>query len=332
MMAAPTPLTAYQQTYHWRNKNCAPWAYEWIKKTLPGTGVGGVVIDEVIAVSGDCDLGQRKGKLLTIYDLVVEMSWKGTLEDGTEVKGKVNVPEVSHETIDGLTEYTYNFRLTSPDTPEAQAYFAIIRKSLPPILSEKFNALRPALLAEHGAALSEAAAAASGSGTSTPDPTSTTYTPAPPAKDDIPKPKAEKKEGGVGATATVEVKADLRASADDLWSLLTDEKKIPMWSRGPAKMPLKPEEQFELFAGFVKGKIISVDPPKKLVQTWQAQNSQWPSNHYATMTMSLVQGSESTSATFVLEHVPVGCQADIERALDTYYIRGLKQMGLGTFL
>lgn len=34
------------------------------------------------------------------------MEWKGTASDGTEVNGKVTVPEVSHEvTVDGLSDY-----------------------------------------------------------------------------------------------------------------------------------------------------------------------------------------------------------------------------------
>lgn len=36
-------------------------------------------------------------------------------------------------------------------------------------------------------------------------------------------------------TATVTVDAGFMASADDLFSILTDEKKIPSWTRAPAK-------------------------------------------------------------------------------------------------
>lgn len=64
----------------------------------------------------------------------------------------------------------------------------------------------------------------------------------------------------MGATATVEVKADLQASADDLWGLLTDENKIPMWSRSAAKLSLKAGSPYELFGGNVRGKVISADP------------------------------------------------------------------------
>ena len=41
---------------------------------------------------------------MTIYDLEVEATWKGKVGE-EEVKGKVRVPEVSHEAIDGLSEY-----------------------------------------------------------------------------------------------------------------------------------------------------------------------------------------------------------------------------------
>jgi hypothetical protein len=33
------------------------------------------------------------------------MNWTGVAEDGSEVKGSVKVPEVSHEAIDGLSDY-----------------------------------------------------------------------------------------------------------------------------------------------------------------------------------------------------------------------------------
>lgn len=41
---------------------------------------------------------------MTIYDLEIEMSWKGSI-DGEDVEGKLTVPEVSHEAIDGLSDY-----------------------------------------------------------------------------------------------------------------------------------------------------------------------------------------------------------------------------------
>ncbi|KAK4685548.1 activator of Hsp90 ATPase protein 1, partial [Tremellales sp. Uapishka_1] len=294
-MAEPTPLTAYQQTYHWRvsvislsqppvsdsradpafpasqNKNCAPWAHEWLKSALVGAsaddGKQSVEVVEVTSVTGDCDLGQRKGKLLTIYDMEVEMKWKGVDGDGEDIEGTLKVPEVSHEAFDGLSDYVFDFNLTSARSAATTATYQWIRSALPPHLKEKFSAFRPALLTTHGNN------AASAEGTPTPAP-SGSNTPAPaPAHD------SEKKEpkSVLGTTATVEVHATLQASAEDIWGLLTDEKKIPMWSRSPAKMTLAPGTSFELFGGNIVGKITEVEQPTKLVQSWQVKSPSWPS-------------------------------------------------------
>ncbi|WVQ99307.1 hypothetical protein IAU59_006439 [Kwoniella sp. CBS 9459] len=336
-MGDPKPLTAYQQTYHWRNKNCAPFAYDWVKKSLPGLKVGdssqSAEIIEVTSVSGDCDLGQRKGKLLTIYDLEVQAKWTGKAKDGSEVTGTLKVPEMSHEAIDGLSDYVFEWSVTSSSSGPSSELLSYIKSSFPSVLADRMNTFRADLLAAHGNPTS-ADASPSPSGTSTPAAAATgsssSYAPAPPTKAPEPKkeeqPKEQKKD--VGKTVTVEVKADLQASADDLWSLLTDENKIPMWSRSAAKISLSPDSPYELFAGNVRGKIVSSDVPKKLVQTWQVRNPAWPSDHFGTMTLSLNQGSDSTSATFTLDGVPAGIEGDVEKALDTFYIRGLKQMGL----
>lgn len=41
-------------------------------------------------------------------------------------------------------------------------------------------------------------------------------------------------------------------------------------------MELKPDGAYELFGGNVLGQVKEVAAPKKLVQTWQTRNGQWP--------------------------------------------------------
>jgi len=49
-------------------------------------------------------------RLITIYDCKISVEWAGTTSDGTEVTGKVTIPEVSHEiTLDGLSDYTASY-------------------------------------------------------------------------------------------------------------------------------------------------------------------------------------------------------------------------------
>jgi len=111
------------------------------------------------------------------------------------------------------------------------------------------------------------------------------------------------------------------------YRILTDENRIPMWSRAPAKSTPKPGLEYSLFGGGVRGKYISVDPPKEFVQSWSVQSPNWPSGHEATLTTALKQSSDSTSVTFTLRKVPLGNEDEIKRNLEGYYVHGLKSIG-----
>jgi len=146
-----------------------------------------------------------------------------------------------------------------------------------------------------------------------------------------PAPKPKPKPAKVNST-TVVVDAEFHASADDLFGLLTDEKRIPAWTRAPAQSNPQPGCDYSLFGGGVKGKYVSLTPSKEIVQTWALQNPTWPSGHEATLTTSLVQSSDSTKVTFALAGVPTGMQDEIKRNIEGYYIHGFKSIGLGTEL
>jgi activator of HSP90 ATPase len=76
--------------------------------------------------------------------------------------------------------------------------------------------------------------------TGTPAPSGATLAPAPVASTSssvaAATPKAKVAEKPKVNTTTVVVEAEFRASADDLFSLLTDEKRIPAWTRAPAQV------------------------------------------------------------------------------------------------
>jgi activator of HSP90 ATPase len=256
-------------------------------------------------------------RLLTIYDFEIEAKWKGTAADGTEVTGRLSIPEFSHETIDGLSDYVFNWNVDGAGKAQDSVY-AVVRKAFPPVLTETLNTFRTDLLNAHGIFGDSLPA----SGTATPSERAMqSYSPAPPGEVRAKAAATAKPAEKVGKTATVEVTAQMHASADDLWSILTDANRIPMWSRSPAKFSLTPGDEFELFSGNVSGKIVSADKPTKLVQTWNTKSPGWPAGHYGTMTITLNQGSDSTELRFSLEGVPAGKEADIERALDAFYIR-----------
>lgn len=343
-MAMP-PSTA---NWHWKTKHVSPWAKEWFTSELAGVSTQDendtITVERVTEVEGDVEIGQRKSKLITIYDCRISLIWKAEGADDTTAKGTVVIPEVSHEnTLDGVSDYTYEYNTTS-STGDSKAIAALLTRVkilLPPLLEDRFRAFPQALLDTHGKDITVVVPSEGntpgGSGTVTPAlvaPAAPRVTSSPAATgsstSNATKPTTAK---GIINTATVKVSSRFMASAEDLWNLFTDEGRIPMWSRAPAQSKPVPGGPFSLFSGGVIGEYIELDPPKKMVQKWRLTGgSGWVENHYGTMTITFTQDSDSTNVEMTLTGVPKGKEEEVERGLEGYYIRGLKSIGLGTVL
>jgi hypothetical protein len=68
--------------WHWVNKDVAPWAKDYLEKELSQVSAeqDGVSakIDKVVSMDGDVDVSQRKGKVITIFDVVLKLEYSGT--------------------------------------------------------------------------------------------------------------------------------------------------------------------------------------------------------------------------------------------------------------
>jgi len=332
-MALP-PSTA---NWHWKNKNVTNWGKEWFERELVTITVNGDKEGEVVSISsvkevdGDIELGQRKSKLITIYDCKISLDWSGTASDGTEVKGTVSIPEVSHEiTLDGLSDYVYNWKLKTSNSPEVDSLFSIAKSRLQAALEAKFTQFPLALIDAHGKDLT-VSTDPSRSGTPVPNTASATSAPSTSAPNSAPI-QSKKVEPKSINTKTVKVDATFQASAEDIFGLLTDEKRIPMWTRAAAQSVAKAGSEYSLFGGGVKGKYVSLTPNTEIVQSWALQSPTWPSGHFATLTTTIAQSTDSTKVTFSLVGVPTGLEEEIKRNIEGYYIHGFKSIGLGTEL
>ncbi|KAF8630434.1 hypothetical protein AX17_005411 [Amanita inopinata Kibby_2008] len=330
------PSTA---NWHWKNKNVTRWAKEWFERELTTISVNGdqgevVSVSEVTDVDGDVELGQRKSKLITIYDTKISLKWTGTASDGTQVNGELTIPEVSHEiTLDGLSEYSYKWTLSTASSPAVDTLFEIAKSSLPAALETKFAEFPKAIIDTHGKDLTVSAepsrSATPASGNNGNSNTSSTFKASTAAMSQS---RPGQKVAGNISTQTVNVHATFQASAGDLYSLLTDEKKIPSWSRAPAQSVPEPGAEYSLFGGGVKGKYVSLTPSKEIVQTWALQSPTWPAGHTGTLTIAFEQLTDSTKVTFSLAGVPTGMEDEIKRNIEGYYIHGFKSIGLGSEL
>lgn len=330
-------MSSTTANWHWKNKNCTRWGKEWFERELVTLVVEEadpvrVAITKVTDVDGDIELGQRKSKLITIFDCKVSLDWAGVASDGTEVKGRLVIPEVSHEvTVDRLSDYVFEWSCTTAPSGPVNELFQLAKTRLPAAIEAKLSEFPIQMVETHG---KDITVSTDPSRVSTPVPTSSTRsatsaTPASVAKAAAAPTKRDVKPINL---ATVGTEATFMATADDLFDLLTDEKRIPSWSRAPAKSTPEAGSEFSLFGGGVVGKYKSLSKPKEIVQDWTLKSPTWPEGHAGTLTISLDQSSDSTTVRFNLEGVPKGMEDEIRRNIEGYYIHGLKSIGLGSVL
>jgi len=68
--------------WHWVNKDVSAWTKDWLQETIKDIKAeeDGVTaqLDKVISMDGDVDVNQRKGKVITIFDVKVVIEYSGT--------------------------------------------------------------------------------------------------------------------------------------------------------------------------------------------------------------------------------------------------------------
>ena len=105
--------------WHWVNKDVREWARQYLEKNLIGTSAEhedvSANVSKILSMDGDVDVSQRKGKVITLFDVKLQMEYEGTgafheqldhifdnvagaAKDEEDVSGTITIPEVAHDT------------------------------------------------------------------------------------------------------------------------------------------------------------------------------------------------------------------------------------------
>ncbi|KAI8085204.1 activator of Hsp90 ATPase [Halteromyces radiatus] len=308
--------------WHWVNKNCLPWSQTYFSEQLGAIKVennGLEVVIKTVDTEGDVELCQRKGKLITIFDVRIQLAWKGTSSDGTEASGKIVIPEVAHDTDED--EYVFDISVEN-ETTAKQGFRDVIKKNLIPILRKKLTVFSSDLIKNH----SSDVYIENGKNAIQPGVTkersnvthinkSTTSTTSSTTVSNAPTKKVN--------TTSITDDVEFQTSAHEIYETLLDTQRLQAWTRGPVKMSREVGSTFELFNGNVSGKIMELIPDKKIVQSWRL--SSWPAGHYSTVTFDFDQGSDSTKINVNQTGVPLGEEETTRNNWNGYYWRAIKQ-------
>jgi len=317
--------------WHWVNKDVSEWTREWFKNTLVNKleatdGDVTAKISGVQSMDGDVDVSQRKGKVITIFDVKLVLEYSGSAPDAADVSGNITIPEIAHDTAED--EYVFDIDVFS-ESKEKQPVKDLVKAKLVPALRKTFQTLGPALISTHGADIQHAAnhqtsfSAAKThperSGSSTPAQTSS----------------QTNKSGGVVNTTTVSDTQEFRCPAEEAYKVFVDPARIAAFTRSPPKVfeGAKKGGKFELFGGNVSGEYLELEENKKIVQSWRL--GQWPAGHYSTLKIEFDQNDVDhvTVMRVTWDGVPIGQEDVTKRNWLEYYVKSIKQaFGFGTIL
>lgn len=100
--------------WHWVNKDTSEWARTYLEQNLVGVSAEdkdvSARIAKIISMEGDVDVSQRKGKVITLFDVSVKLEFEGKINDDEDVTGNITIPEVAHDTE--LDEYVVRFPMS----------------------------------------------------------------------------------------------------------------------------------------------------------------------------------------------------------------------------
>ncbi|RKU49119.1 hypothetical protein DL546_007511 [Coniochaeta pulveracea] len=318
--------------WHWVNKDATPWAKQWFEENLPKLeakeGDVSAKISKVISMDGEVDVSQRKGKVITIYDVKLTLEYSGSTADDEEVSGTITIPEVAHDTEED--EFVFEIDIYS-DAKEKQPVKDLVRSKIVPQLRKEFAKLSPALIAEHGKDIQHAPGSNPSSGFSTPK-----HVPIAAASSTASSStKTETHKGKVVNTTTVTDNEEFRTTAEELYKTFTDPQRLAAFTRAPPKVfeGAKKGGKFELFGGNVSGEYLELEEPTKIVQSWRLD--QWPAGHYSTLKIEFDQNDVEHVTVMRVEWtgVPVGQEEVTKRNWLEYYVKSIKRtFGFGTIL
>lgn len=314
-------------TRHWVDKNCIDWSRTYFKEKLVGLKVSddksSAEISGLRSLEGDVNVSQRKGKVISLFDLNMVLAYKGTTLDSddkdVEVTGTITVPEIAYDT----EQDQYDFKISiNSESAEKEPVKALIRKAMVPKLRAFLCQFGPDLISVHGKDIQH------------PDqksPYGSQQQSADTTRSATPETKSEIVGTAAYNTVTLKLEPVFSAPAQQLYDALLKPEMVSAWSRSKAEISPSAPSKYSLFGGNVSGEVKKLVPGRSISQTWRLKD--WKAGHYANMDIELVQGSGETVMKVNWTGIPVGQEEVVRANFEEYYVRSIKvTFGFGTVL
>lgn len=330
--------------WHWVDKNCIDWSRQYFDDKTVGLSVEDgykVTISSVSSVEGDVEVCQRKGKVISLFDLKLTFSLNIDPEEGDKsYEGSIIVPELAYDSDEDSLQFDVSIYDAFKGDDKVRSG---IKRLLIPKLRQLLLKFGPDLITTHSSDIQLDSEKVNSKFTKE---NQTTAKAAPVAKKEVAAPQktttvtaAPVKASSSSSvpkynTSTLHLEPEFNTTAEQLYITLLDGSRIVAWTRSPPEIdsfPPKEGSSFSLFGGSIQGRFLKLVKNERIVQLWRL--SDWKEGHYAELDIQLVQGAGETKMVVKWSGIPIGEEDRVRGNFEDYYIRSIKiTFGFGAVL
>lgn len=119
----------------------------------------------------------------------------------------------------------------------------------------------------------------------------------------------------------------IKASAEDIYTALTNPLTIEIWSGASAEMKAVAGTEFSLWDGDITGMNLEFEPGKKIVQEWYFEEEEDKSDDQKSIvTIKLHSGGSYTDVELLHTNIPEEAFDNIVEGWDNYYFKPFKEL------
>lgn len=335
--------------WHWVDKNCIGWAREYFRENIVGLKGESddnstvATVTSVTSVEGDVVVSQRKGKIISLFDVKLVLSYEGKVDD-VDAKGTITVPEVAYDTEED--EYQFDISVFSESSSNTKIR-DVVRQKIVPQLRKVLVQFGKDLMITHGSDIQVSSDKVTSQFTKANQEESLQFESA--KKTEVEKPTIATAKTTIASatttptgsshvpqynTSTLHFEPVFNTTAEQIYLTFLEKNRIGAWTRSNPEFEgdmLKEGSEFQLFGGGVSGKITKLVPNEKIEQEWRLRD--WKTGHHATLTIDFHQGDSDTKLDVLFKGIPVGEEDAVQGNFEDYYVRSIKiTFGFGAVL
>ncbi|OBA20038.1 hypothetical protein METBIDRAFT_44970 [Metschnikowia bicuspidata var. bicuspidata NRRL YB-4993] len=327
--------------WHWVDKNCIDWSKAYFNSNLIGLSAKtddnrDVQVKAISSLEGDVEVCQRKGKVISIFDLRIVLNIEGSSAQDKDFKGSITVPELAYDTEED--ELQFDISIYNEDS-DSEKMRIVIKKELVPQIKSVLMNFGGDLIKEHGSDIQHESDKVHSKLTKE----NQSALQAKEAKDKeqaqkpapVPsaRPVTETSSSSVPKynTSTLHLEPTFNTTAEQLYITLLDPARVSAWSRSNAQIQAKEGSEFLLFGGSISGKILELVTNERIRQAWRLDS--WRTGHFAELDIQLKQGAGETTMVVKWSGIPIGDEDRVKGNFQDYYVRAIKlTFGFGAVL